>query len=261
MKMRSNFHTHTFRCGHAEGTEREYIEAAIKAGIKTLGFSDHTPQIFGTDYVSPVRMTVDKVFDYAETINALKKEYEKDIKIYLGFEAEYYPKCFSRLLDLYRQINPDYVILGQHSADNEYDGELFLNATDDEKILAKYAAQVIEALDTGVFSYVAHPDAMNFTGYDITYEKYMLAVCEKAKAKDIPLEVNFLGLANGRHYPTEKFWRCAKAVGNKVIFGIDAHSVDEIEKCAQTEERALKFLEPSNLEITDKIKNLRGETI
>ena len=36
--MRYNLHTHTKRCNHAQGEDREYVEAAIKAGIKTLGF-------------------------------------------------------------------------------------------------------------------------------------------------------------------------------------------------------------------------------
>lgn len=259
--MRANFHTHTYRCNHAEGTEREYIETAVKAGIKTLGFSDHTPQFFDGGYVSGCRMLPDKVFDYAETVNALKKEYEKDIKIYLGFEAEYYPKSFSRLLKLYEQIKPDYVILGQHFSDNEYDGVFFYSPTDDEKILARYAEQVSEALDTGIFSYIAHPDVINYTGDDATYEKYMLPLCEKVKAKNLPLEVNFLGLGYGRSYPTERFWRCAGIVGNKAIFGIDAHCSDEIARCAQTEKRAIELIKPFNLEITDKIKNLRGETI
>ena len=31
--MKSNYHTHTWRCNHARGTEREYIETAKKNGI------------------------------------------------------------------------------------------------------------------------------------------------------------------------------------------------------------------------------------
>ena len=41
-------HTHTKRCGHAFGADEEYVQAAIDAGIKVLGFSDHIflPNIF-----------------------------------------------------------------------------------------------------------------------------------------------------------------------------------------------------------------------
>jgi len=44
--MIANYHTHTWRCGHAEGTERDYAQQAEKAGIRILGFSDHTPYDF-----------------------------------------------------------------------------------------------------------------------------------------------------------------------------------------------------------------------
>ena len=34
--MIANYHTHTWRCRHADGTEREYVEKAINAGLKIL---------------------------------------------------------------------------------------------------------------------------------------------------------------------------------------------------------------------------------
>lgn len=37
--MIANYHTHTWRCRHADGTEREYVERAIEGGLKILGFS------------------------------------------------------------------------------------------------------------------------------------------------------------------------------------------------------------------------------
>ena len=41
--MQENYHTHTYRCRHAIGSEEEYIRKAIDGGLKVLGFSDHTP--------------------------------------------------------------------------------------------------------------------------------------------------------------------------------------------------------------------------
>ena len=40
-KLTANYHTHTVRCGHAEGTDREYAEKAVERGLTHLGFSDH----------------------------------------------------------------------------------------------------------------------------------------------------------------------------------------------------------------------------
>ena len=38
--MIANYHTHTFRCNHATGTDREYVEAAIRAGVKDVTIMD-----------------------------------------------------------------------------------------------------------------------------------------------------------------------------------------------------------------------------
>ena len=88
--MKANYHTHTFRCNHAYGTEREYIENAIKEGLQVLGFSDHVPMPYKDGWYSPIRMKPELLTDYVETLLKLKKEYESQIKILVGFEAEYY---------------------------------------------------------------------------------------------------------------------------------------------------------------------------
>lgn len=54
--MIANYHTHTPRCNHAQGSEQEYVDAALSAGLKILGFSDHTPYFFPGDYYSTFRM-------------------------------------------------------------------------------------------------------------------------------------------------------------------------------------------------------------
>ena len=50
MHMKANYHTHTWRCNHASGNERQYVENAIKAGLEVLGFADHTPYPFPAGY-------------------------------------------------------------------------------------------------------------------------------------------------------------------------------------------------------------------
>ena len=97
--MKFNYHTHTIRCHHAKGEDREYVEKAIEVGMKTLGFSDHAPYLFDIPSPSTQRKEVRAIEDYANSINALKKEYEKDIRILLGFELEYYPKTHEKEME------------------------------------------------------------------------------------------------------------------------------------------------------------------
>lgn len=41
--MLVDYHTHHYRCGHAEAQLDEYVAAAIAAGIDEIGLSDHSP--------------------------------------------------------------------------------------------------------------------------------------------------------------------------------------------------------------------------
>ena len=66
--LKANYHTHTTRCKHAYGSEREYIEAAIALGIKTLGFSDHIPCPYKNGFVSGIRMDMEESSEYVSTV-------------------------------------------------------------------------------------------------------------------------------------------------------------------------------------------------
>ncbi|MFR7473117.1 MAG: PHP domain-containing protein, partial [Ruminococcus sp.] len=89
--MLANYHTHTARCQHAVGEDREYVECAIAGGIQVLGFSDHCPWVNPNGYVSGIRMTPEQLDGYVTSLTDLKREYADDIQIYIGLEAEYIP--------------------------------------------------------------------------------------------------------------------------------------------------------------------------
>ena len=48
------------------------------------------------------------------------------------------------------------------------------------------------------------------------------------KAKNIPIEINLLGVSEGRRYPSGRFLQIAKEIGNTAIIGIDAHAPEQI---------------------------------
>lgn len=239
--MLHNYHTHTWRCNHASGTEREYIENAIARGLRTLGFADHTPWRFDGEYYSGCRMRPEVIEDYVTTLTDLRAEYKSDVDIKIGFETEYYPAYFDDLLELYRPYPIDYMILGQHWCGNEEGFSHIMKGTDSEAELALYAMQVLAGLHTGKFTYLAHPDALTFTGSDETYRRYMLPFCREIKKMGVPLECNFLGLSTGRAYPSARFFKIAAEVGCDVVLGIDAHKPEAILE-TETEARARVFL-------------------
>lgn len=230
--MIANYHTHTWRCKHADGLEQDYIEAAIAAGMQVLGFSDHTPYPFPNGYVSFFRMAPAQASDYFSTLTELKQRYAGKIELHFGVEAEYYPARFDALLELLRQFPCDYMIMGQHFIHNEIDGVYSGRETDDPSVLRQYVTQVLEGLSTGFFTYLAHPDLLHWSGDEITYRRQMERLCQGVKDLGVPLELNLLGLAEGRHYPNECFWEIAGQVGNCAILGCDAHRAADLNRPA-----------------------------
>ena len=89
---KNNYHTHTTRCYHASGKDEEYVKAAIKAGIKELGFSDHTPWHYDSSFKATMRMPENQLDGYIESILSLKEKYKDQISILVGLECEYFEK-------------------------------------------------------------------------------------------------------------------------------------------------------------------------
>lgn len=221
--MYANYHTHTKRCKHAKGEDRDYVEKAIEAGVKILGFSDHSPMLFDSNYYSGFRMFPEQTEDYVNSVLSLRDKYKDDIEILCGFEMEYYPRYFEKTIRFLDDFDYDYLILGQHFVGNEPDAYYSGVATEDENILISYVDQVIEGLSTERFAYLAHPDLINYTGDEAIYRREMTRLCVYAKEHDIPLEFNFLGYYTGRSYPRQSFRELCAENGNRMIFGADAH--------------------------------------
>lgn len=253
--MIANYHTHTPRCGHARGTEEAYISCALESGLQVLGFSDHTPYGFPEGYYSHMRMFPQELGEYADAVRKVQASYAHQLQIHLGLEAEYYPAFFDDLLLRLRDNGIEYLILGQHWSGNEM-GEPYNGlATEDVQRLKKYCYQVMDAMNTGAFTYVAHPDLLNFVGDSKAYETYMRQLCREAKSCDIPLEINLLGLQSGRHYPNEPFWHIAAQEGCKVILGRDAHAPEAFLD-TETEQKANQLAETLHIPLLETI-NLR----
>lgn len=226
---KANYHTHTWRCKHAKGTEREYIEQAIEAGMEVLGFSDHVPWPF-KDYVSPIRMDMSQLPEYFETLLSLREAYRGEIEIKIGFETEYLPYYWEELQKELKKYPVDYMIMGQHYLGWEHPSNFMSRVADNEKMLEGYVDTVLEGLGTGAFAYLAHPDLPKFTGDRGFYKEQMERLCLGCRKLGIPMEINMAGVYENVHYPSEEFWRIAAKVGTEAVIGYDAHSAAMLQR-------------------------------
>lgn len=251
--MIANYHTHTIRCNHASGTEEEYIRCALEAGMRTLGFSDHTPYCFPGDYYSTFRMRPELLPEYAATIRRLAGEYRDRLRILLGVECEYYPKHFSDTLALLRDNGVEYLILGQHFPGNEYDRIYGGRRTSQEEDLRDYCHQAMEAMNTGLFTYFAHPELIHFQGEEKIYRQHMRQVCREARSCSVPLEINLMGIREGKWYPNRIFMEIAAEEGCQMVLGCDAHSPAAL-KIPDIEKKALDMAAEFDLTVLPEVE-------
>ncbi len=244
--MIANYHTHTPRCQHAEGTEEAYIQNALERGLKILGFSDHTPYWYPDGFCSRIRMRPEELADYTDTLRSLQSKYASRLEIQIGLEAEYFPALFDDLLLQLRDQGIAYLLLGQHWTEDERTSPYNGRPTEDEALLRQYCDRGIQAMETGLFTYFAHPDVFRFVGSPAIYDRHMLRLCRAARDTDTPLEINLLGLQAGRHYPNPRFWGLAAEAGCQVILGSDAHRPQDVTVPA-AEAKALQLLEAVGL--------------
>lgn len=225
------YHCHTFRCGHAEGSDEQYVQAAILNGIKTLWFTDH---VMLPGMIQPgIRGDYDKFFlDYVESIKNLKEKYKDIITIELGFECEYLPKYINYYKELKSKYGFVHLILGQHfyiTENNEFDW--YCHGPNIEQA-RHYVDDLVEGIKSGLFDFVCHPDLFlwNFSKFTPELEECSRRIFKTAEKYNVPLEINLHKLEFQRSlcqnlvYPDPTFWSIASEYNVKVTFNGDCHS-------------------------------------
>ncbi len=247
---------------HAKGSDEDYVKAAMEAGFEEIGFSDHSPWCFENGYVSYMRMDAVELEDYCESIKALKEKYKDKISIRLGLECEYLPKYMPWLKEKINAYGIDYIILGHHFCGDEPGSTYNGNLTTHQE-LERYYQDILDALDSGMFSYVAHPDIFmrGYPVFDEKCEEITRRIIRKAIETDTPIEYNLLGFSHSVNdgkegYPYPDFWKIASEYKVKAVVGIDAHSPSAyLDK--ELFEKGYENLRALGIEITDKIRFFR----
>lgn len=192
MKMQNfNYHTHTYRCGHADLVEdEEYIKEYIKMGFKKIAFTDHCPEKNIIDDRENVRMKYEQRKEYLENIKKLKEKYADKIIIESGYEIEYLPGEEANLQELKEET--DRLILGQHFIYDK-NNNLKVFSVDDftREDLMDYASHIEKAIELGIPKIIAHPDTYMRARKRFEEDETEVAhrVCKAAEKYNIPLEI------------------------------------------------------------------------
>lgn len=257
--MKTNYHTHNYRCNHAAGTVEDYILEAIKNGYDEIGLSDHMPHP-GKHIDNKSRMKYEELNEYFKEIDEAKEKYQEEISIKKGMECEYF-EDFGWLYDELREkFKVDYLILGVHFFSYKNQWHYVGNINLDAQGLEAYTDYVIKSMESGNFNYLAHPElfGIGYTNWDENSIRTSRRILETAEKLDMPLEININGirrtivrynLGERYAYPIKEFWELSKEYNVRRIIGIDAHDPLHLKNMNW----GINFAKEIKLDITDKL--------
>ena len=255
ISVRANFHTHNYRCGHAEGDVEDYVKEAIKEGYSEIGISDHSPlPKYHFD-----RMGMNELEGYLGEIREAQRKYNGKITIYKSLEIEY----FEDLEDYYRELAQklDYLLLGLHTyvVNGKLRDSWIINTDED---MINYALHMEKAMKSKLFQIAAHPDL--YMSRRMTWsraaEDAAHIICRAAAETGTVLEINANGIRknliydkNPRRYmyPYKEFWEVAKQYNAGIIASSDCHEPEFLNDEAM--ELARKFSEELGLKVIETI--------
>jgi len=232
-----DYHMHTPRCNHAKGTIVEYAQAAIDAGLKEIGMSDHSPMPNGFD--KAWRMDESELDSILEELEAAQKQFKGILSIKAALEVDFYPGAESYIEFLSRYYHWDYLMgsvhfIGEWGFDNPDEKTKFEHC-DLEQTYCDYFKLVGQSAACGLFDSLGHPDLVKKFGFRAPEgsEKVKQAELDMLKAvkqADVALEISSAGLRKPVReiYPHARIVEQASKLNIPFAYGSDAHSPAEV---------------------------------
>ncbi len=245
--MKFDFHTHHNRCGHADGTIRDYIEAALASGLDMIGISDHSPY-FGSDQDQPypdIAMAQSEFASYVQEVLELKEQYAGRIEVLLGVESDFFPEHAEVYRRQYAKYPFDYIIGSVHRLDGR---SIFnkkrwnhLQPAQQKELKDRYLQLIAQSARSGMFDILGHIDAMkaNYPAFSDIQTETVDQTLQIIGEEGLAIEINTSGKTKlvGGWYPADDILERALFYGVKVTFGSDAHTParvgDELELVRQ----------------------------
>ena len=257
-----NLHTHSIY-SDGKSQPREIVEEAVRQGLTTLGFSEHSPLPFDNNF-SVKEADMPK---YVAEIAQLKAEFKGKINIYCGLEADYLTGVSEPFAVTKEKYHLDYLIGGVHlvgqSANPDeiwfidgpkwevYDEGLqkFFDG-DIRRAVRRFFEQSNEMIENEPFDIIAHFDKIKMHNRDRYfhedepwYRKLALETLDLIREKGLIMEINTRGIYKKRYngfYPSPWLMEEACKMGVPAIISADAHHFSEITLEFSAAEEALK---------------------
>ncbi len=238
MTHQTEYHVHTYRCGHAGGASRDYVKTAIERGLDEIAFTDHVPLYFleGNDPLPDFAMAADELPGYVAEVLALRDEFAGRIDVLLGLECDFAEGHEARLREVLAPYPWDVLLGSVHWVAGDWidaPGSARRHETEGSALLwDEYYRLLALAASSGLFDVLTHFDLPKKFGHrrpEACAEAERRAVAA-ARGAGVAIEVSSAGLRKpvGEIYPGPALLSSLVASGVPVVLASDAHAPAEV---------------------------------
>ena len=216
-----------------------YLQAASRAGIGEVGFSEHVHrfrQALGI-WTHPFwqESAIDDLDRYVSFVLDMKSA---GLPVKLGLEVDYVPGREEQIADLLEGHPWDYVLGSVHFiADRAIDMQDYdaWRVSSAEQVWTEYFETLGQAAASGLYDILAHPDLVKVWGAGRPrptgdLRRYYELAVERIAASDVAIEVSTAGLRRpvGEIYPSRELLELLLEAGRPVALSSDAHVPEQI---------------------------------
>lgn len=249
-KFWTNYHSHSHYCDGSE-SPRAQVEAALRQGVRSFGFSSHGP----VDFANGWSMKSERLEEYLAETRKLQVEFTERIELYVGLEIDFLPataRSDSMGPSTYASLL-DYTIGSVHYLDENEVGEPWeidgatekftrglahVHGGDIRRVIRLYYDRIRDMIKSNPPDIVGHLDKIKIHNlrnslYDESepwYQAEIDATLDVLKASDCVLEVNTRGLykKNISLYPSLSILQKVKQRKIPIMINSDSHAPTEI---------------------------------
>lgn len=230
-------HSHTGYVAHGRGTVQELVQAAVNAGLTTLGITEHNWLSEAIDPTRWVGMERDRVESYLADIRQAQEQFPQ-ITLLAGMEMDYLGTAEDRVIADQDLAPFDYLLGSVHYLDGwcMYSSRELDKWQDQEAVDAiwrRYFEVWCEAASgNGPYTIMAHPDLVKKHAFMPSFDVTPLYVqaAEAAAAGGRMVEVN----TSGTKYPCNQLFPAPELLalfaraGVPCSMGTDAHCSENV---------------------------------
>lgn len=245
MNNLTNYHSHSTFCDGKAPIE-DFIKQAIKMGFSSYGISSHAPVPFANHW----SMKTEKVNQYINEIDRLKKIYSPRIELYTGMEIDYLHGNHHPASDYFAKLPLDYRIGSVHILYHD-DTEIDIDCHPEEfkknvntyfngdlkRTVTEYFDKMITMIKTGGFDIIGHADKITYNAStcdpDIREQKWysekINELLECISKSGLIMEINTKAYnQHGIFFPHQKYFKRVQELKIPVTVNSDSHHPDYI---------------------------------